>query len=48
MPDLVSSRRAQAAMPAGRMRPASMSLPTFAMFTSLQMLTAFRGVNRIT
>jgi hypothetical protein len=47
MPDFASLRRAKAASPAGCIRPCSVSSFTRAMFTVLQLLSFFRGVNRI-
>ena len=48
MRDRSSRRAANAASPAGRMRPSAVSTVTRAMFTALHVLTARRGVNRIT
>jgi hypothetical protein len=44
--DLRSSRAAKAARPDGRIRPAASSAAAFRMFTALQMLFGFRGLNR--
>ena len=43
-PERFSSRKAQAARPAGATRPCSISRLTFAMLTLLQMLMRLRGV----
>jgi hypothetical protein len=44
--ELLSSRAAKAARPAGRIRPAASSSLAFRMFTALQMLFGLRGPNR--
>src|SRR6266446_6646247 len=43
-----SSRRPNAASPAGAMSPRAVSSSTFLMLTALQLLFGFRGVNRWT